>query len=109
RPYEDECSRGVVGEQRERQCDKATPRDKEADEGEGVQHPHVRGLDDPPPEVELRTGPGATARFEDGRLPEQLRGERCELCLVAGVSSHPIECEILVERHLETLVRVQLD
>ena len=59
--HEDECNRGVVCEQREANATKRTRRDKEADEGERIEHPHVRGL------ARSRRPSRGSSRRPDGR------------------------------------------
>ena len=101
-------SRGrLVGEQQQREPDERTRREEEADCRERVERPHVRRLGHTAADVELRAGATAVARLEDGRLPEQLRRKGGELDLVAWMLAYPIDRTVLVEAHLEALVRMQ--
>src|SRR5581483_6711079 len=100
---------GLVEQEQQRERDEAARRDEYAGERERVEDPHVDGLDDAPPDVELRARAGPVGGLEDARLPEELRRERRELQLPAGMVAPVVQREILVERHLETFVGMEDD
>src|SRR5581483_2675293 len=101
RADEDERGGRLVGEEQRGEERERRRRDEGSDERERIER------DDAAAHVEVAAAAGTVARLEHRRLPQELRRERREPRLPAGVVAPVVEREILVEAHLQALVWMQ--